>query len=61
MVMALIGEEATEWGDIRKVLRKDDFIQRVVNYNPESVTTQQVFLSHLLLCRISLTQTQLFV
>ena len=42
MVMAMIGEDAREWSDIRRVIRRDDFIRTVVNYNSEDVTSQQV-------------------
>lgn len=41
-VLILLNEKATDWNDVRKVIRRDDFISIVVNFDPESITAKQV-------------------
>jgi len=41
-VVILLGEKTTDWSEIRKIIRRDDFISTVVNFNPESITSKQV-------------------
>jgi len=41
-VLILLGEEKREWNDVRKVIRRDDFIATVVHFDPESITAKQV-------------------
>jgi hypothetical protein len=38
---ACTGETTKDWNDIRKLIRKDDFISTVVNFDPESISTKQ--------------------
>ena len=42
MVCVMIGETSTDWTEIRKVIRRDDFISTVVNFNPMSLTPKLV-------------------
>ena len=42
MVSIMIGEKSTDWTEIRKVIRRDDFIATVVNFDPLSLTQKQV-------------------
>ena len=42
MVSIMIGEMSTDWQDIRRVIRRDDFIATVVNFDPLSLTQKQV-------------------
>ena len=42
MVSIMIGEKSTDWTDIRKVIRRDDFIATVVNFDPLTLTQKQV-------------------
>jgi len=41
-VLILLGEEKRDWNDVRKVIRRDDFIATVVNFDPEGITPKQV-------------------
>ncbi len=45
-VMILLNEgkaaQGGEWNDVRRVIRRDDFISTVVNFDPESITPQQI-------------------
>lgn len=40
-VCVCTGETTKDWNDIRKLIRKDDFISTVVNFDPESISTKQ--------------------
>jgi dynein heavy chain 1 len=42
MVSLMIGEKNLEWIEIRKVIRRDDFIATIVNFNPLTLTSKQV-------------------
>ena len=42
MVSIMIGEKNMEWTEIRKVIRREDFIATVVNFDPLSLTAKQV-------------------
>jgi dynein heavy chain 1, cytosolic len=42
MVCVMIGETSTDWTEIRKVIRRDDFISTVVNFNPMTLTPKLV-------------------
>jgi dynein heavy chain 1 len=42
MVAVMIGEPAEDWDSIRRVIRKDDFISTVVNYDPTELTPKQI-------------------
>lgn len=42
MVSVMLGEKSTDWTEIRKVIRRDDFISLVVNFDPLSLTAKQV-------------------
>jgi dynein heavy chain 1 len=42
MVSIMIGENSLDWNDIRKVIRREDFIATVVNFDPLSLTTKQM-------------------
>ena len=42
MVSIMLGEKSTDWADIRKVIRRDDFISLIVNFDPLSLTPKQV-------------------
>lgn len=42
MVAVMMGEKSTDWTEIRKVIRRDDFITTIVNFNPMSLTSKQV-------------------
>eukprot|EP01039_Chlorochromonas_danica_P002781 gene2781-3035_t len=42
MVAVMIGETNTEWNEIRKIIRRDDFITTVVNFDPLSLTPKQM-------------------
>lgn len=42
MVCVMIGETSTDWTEIRKVIRRDDFIATVVNFNPMTLTPKLV-------------------
>lgn len=42
MVSIMIGEKNTDWTEIRKVIRRDDFITTVVNFDPLTLTQKQV-------------------
>ena len=42
MVSVMIGEKSTDWNEIRKVIRRDDFISTVVNFDPSALTSKQV-------------------
>jgi dynein heavy chain 1, cytosolic len=41
-VVILLGEKQTEWNEIRKILRREDFISTVVNFTPENITGRQI-------------------
>ena len=45
-VMILLNEgkaaQGGEWNDVRRVIRREDFISTVVNFDPESITPQQI-------------------
>ena len=41
MVCVMIGEKNLDWAEIRKVIRADDFIAQVVNFDPLKVTAKQ--------------------
>lgn len=40
-VCVCTGETTKDWNDIRKLIRKDDFISTVVNFDPESISPKQ--------------------
>ena len=42
MVSIMIGESNIDWTEIRKVIRRDDFIATVVNFDPLSLTPKQI-------------------
>jgi len=42
MVTIMIGEKNLEWTEIRKVIRRDDFIATVVNFDPLTLSERQV-------------------
>jgi dynein heavy chain 1 len=42
MVCVMIGETNIDWAEIRKVIRRDDFIATVVNFDPLSLTPKQI-------------------
>jgi len=42
MVSNMIGEKSTDWAEIRKVIRRDDFISIVVNFDPLTLTPKQI-------------------
>ena len=42
MVMVMIGEKNTDWTEIRKIIRRDDFIAMVVNFDPLALNAKQV-------------------
>jgi dynein heavy chain 1 len=42
MVAVMIGEPSDDWDSIRKVIRKDDFIATVVNFDPTALSPKQV-------------------
>ena len=42
MVCVMIGEKTLEWGEIRKVIKRDDFVSTVVNFDPMTLTSRQV-------------------
>lgn len=41
MVCVMIGEKSLDWEEIRKAIRSDDFISRVVNFDPTTITQKQ--------------------
>lgn len=41
-VCVMIGEKNLEWTEIRKVIRRDDFIALVVNFDPMTLSQKQV-------------------
>ena len=40
-VAMMMGETSVEWTDLRKFIRKDDFISNIVNFSSESLTEKQ--------------------
>lgn len=42
MVCVMIGEKTIEWQEIRKVIKRDDFVSTVVNFDPMTLTARQV-------------------
>ncbi|KUF96061.1 valine--tRNA ligase [Phytophthora nicotianae] len=40
-VAVMLGESSLEWADLRKFIRKDDFISQVVNFDSEKLTGRQ--------------------
>ena len=42
MVAVMIGEKSTDWNEIRRIIRKDDFIATVVNFDPLALSVKQV-------------------
>ncbi|RYH06718.1 hypothetical protein EON65_42550, partial [archaeon] len=42
MVSIMIGESNTDWSEIRKVIRREDFIATVVNFDPLRLTPKQI-------------------
>lgn len=42
MVNVMIGESIADWNDIRKVIRKEDFISTVVNFDPLTLSAKQI-------------------
>eukprot|EP01041_Mallomonas_annulata_P000303 gene303-544_t len=42
MVAVMIGEKTTDWAELRKIIRKDDFIATVVNFDPLALNMKQV-------------------
>jgi dynein heavy chain 1, cytosolic len=42
MVCVMMGEKNLDWNEIRKVIRGDDFISTVVNFDPSSLSMKQV-------------------
>ncbi|TMW64824.1 hypothetical protein Poli38472_008991 [Pythium oligandrum] len=40
-VAIMLGETSLEWADLRKFIRRDDFISQVVNFDSEKLTTRQ--------------------
>lgn len=42
MVCIMIGEKNTDWTEIRKIIRRDDFISTVVNFDPMKLNSKQV-------------------
>jgi dynein heavy chain 1 len=42
MVNIMIGENSSDWTEIRKVIRRDDFIATVVNFDPLALTGKQI-------------------
>lgn len=42
MVSTMIGESSLDWNDIRKVIRREDFIATVVNFDPLTLTAKQI-------------------
>lgn len=59
MVSLMIGEGSKEWGEIRKVIRGDEFIRTVVEFEPTKLTTKQVclWLYHILIFLHSISVT----
>jgi len=41
-VVNMLGEKTNDWSEIRKFMRKDDFISLVVTFNPSSLTERRV-------------------
>jgi dynein heavy chain 1 len=42
MVNVMIGESIADWNDVRRVIRKEDFITTVVNFDPLTLTAKQI-------------------
>lgn len=42
MVSLMIGEKDLDWVEIRKVIKRDDFVSTIVNFDPLTLTTKQV-------------------
>lgn len=42
MVNVMIGESIADWNDVRRVIRKEDFISTVVNFDPLTLTARQI-------------------
>lgn len=42
VVLMISGEKTSDWSDMRKLIRKDDFISTVVNFDPLLLTQKQV-------------------
>ncbi|RLN69358.1 hypothetical protein BBJ29_000235 [Phytophthora kernoviae] len=40
-VAVMLGESSLEWADLRRFIRKDDFISQVVNFDSEKLTARQ--------------------
>ncbi|KAI9911312.1 hypothetical protein PsorP6_009030 [Peronosclerospora sorghi] len=40
-VAVMLGETSLEWSDLRRFIRKDDFISQVVNFDSEKLTARQ--------------------
>jgi dynein heavy chain 1 len=40
-VAVMLGETSLEWGDLRRFIRRDDFISQVVNFDSEKLTSRQ--------------------
>lgn len=42
MVATMMGEKNIEWGELRKFIRRDDFISTVVNFDPMTLTPKLI-------------------
>lgn len=42
MVSIMIGEKDLDWIEIRKVIKREDFVSTIVNFDPLTLTTKQV-------------------
>ena len=40
-VAVMLGDQCKDWTAIRRVIRKDDFIEKVINFESDKLTTQQ--------------------
>jgi hypothetical protein len=41
-VALLLGEKFNDWNDLRKLVRRDDFISMIINFEPERASLKQV-------------------
>jgi hypothetical protein len=41
MVAVLFGENKEDWSEVRRFIRRDDFLQGIFNFDPESITLKQ--------------------
>lgn len=42
IISVMMGEKSTEWGEIRKFVKRDDFVATVVNFDPMSLSVKQI-------------------